>query len=47
MGKTLSVSVAEGYKNAMSAIIDGNVTTLITGIVLFVFVRSVQVSLRR
>ena len=37
MGKTLSVSVAEGYKNAMSAIIDGNVTTLITGIVLFVF----------
>ena len=37
MGKTLAMSVAEGYKNAMSAIIDGNVTTLITGIVLFIF----------
>ena len=37
MGKGLSLSVTEGYKNAMSAIIDGNVTTLITGIVLFIF----------
>ena len=37
MGKTLNIAVTEGYKNAMSAIIDGNVTTLITGIVLFVF----------
>ncbi|MDD3107617.1 MAG: protein translocase subunit SecDF [Alistipes sp.] len=37
MGKALSVSLYEGYKNAMSAIIDGNVTTLITGIVLFIF----------
>ncbi len=36
-GKGLSLSIAEGYKNAMSAIIDGNVTTLITGIVLFIF----------
>ncbi len=36
-GKGLSLSVSEGYKNAMSAIIDGNATTLITGIVLFVF----------
>ena len=36
-GKGLSMSVSEGYKNAMSAIIDGNVTTLITGIVLFIF----------
>ena len=36
-GKGLSLAVNEGYKNAMSAIIDSNVTTLITGIVLFVF----------
>ncbi len=36
-GKTLSSAVTDGYKNAMSAIIDGNATTLITGIVLFVF----------
>ena len=36
-GKGLSLSITEGYKNAMSAIIDGNVTTLITGIVLFIF----------
>ncbi len=36
-GKGLSLSVAEGYKHAMSAIIDGNLTTLITGIVLFIF----------
>lgn len=36
-GKGLSLAVAEGYKNAMSAIIDSNVTTIITGIVLFVF----------
>lgn len=36
-GKGLSLAVSEGYKNAMSAIIDSNVTTIITGIVLFVF----------
>lgn len=36
-GKTLSASIADGYKNAYSAIIDGNMTTLITGVVLFVF----------
>ena len=33
-GKGLSLAVNEGYKNAMSAIIDSNVTTIITGIVL-------------
>lgn len=37
-GKGLSKAVADGYKNAYSAIIDGQVTTLLTGIVLFVFV---------
>jgi SecD/SecF fusion protein len=36
-GKGLGLAVIEGYKNAMSAILDGNITTIITGIVLFVF----------
>ncbi len=36
-GKALSSAITEGYKNAMSAIIDSNITTIITGIVLFVF----------
>ncbi|MBE5033742.1 protein translocase subunit SecDF [Gallalistipes aquisgranensis] len=36
-GKGLSLSIADGFKNAYSAIIDGNVTTLLTGIVLFIF----------
>ena len=36
-GKGLSKAVADGYKNAYSAIIDGQITTLLTGIVLFVF----------
>ena len=36
-GKGLSLAVSEGYKNAMSAIVDSNITTIITGIVLFVF----------
>ena len=35
-GKGLSLSITEGFKNAYSAIIDGNATTLITGIVLFI-----------
>ncbi|RLD56373.1 MAG: protein translocase subunit SecDF, partial [Bacteroidetes bacterium] len=36
-GKGMRLAIADGYKNAYSAIIDGNVTTLLTGIVLFVF----------
>ena len=36
-GKGLGKAVADGYKNAYSAIIDGQVTTILTGIVLFVF----------
>lgn len=36
-GKGLSLAVADGFRNAMSAIIDGNMTTVITGIVLFIF----------
>ena len=35
-GKGLRPAIDAGYKNAYSAIIDGNVTTLITGIVLIV-----------
>ena len=36
-GKALRLAIADGYKNAYSAIIDGNLTTIITGIVLFFF----------
>ena len=36
-GKGLSKAVADGYSNAYSAIIDGQVTTLLTGIVLYIF----------
>ena len=35
-GKGFSLAVHDGYKNAYSAIIDGQVTTLLTGIILFV-----------
>ena len=36
-GKGLSKAISDGYANAYSAIIDGQITTLLTGIVLFVF----------
>ncbi len=36
-GKALRLAVADGYKNAYSAILDGNITTLITGIILMLF----------
>jgi SecD/SecF fusion protein len=36
-GKGMRLAIADGYNNAYSAIIDGNVTTLLTGIVLYVF----------
>ncbi len=36
-GKGQKLAISDGYKNAYSAIIDGNVTTLLTGIVLYVF----------
>ena len=36
-GKGLKLSLSDGYKNAYSSIIDANVTTLLTGIVLYVF----------
>ncbi len=34
-GKGVKLAIADGYKNAYSAIIDSNVTTLLTGIVLY------------
>ncbi len=36
-GKGLRLAVSDGYKNAYSAIIDANVTTLLTGIILYIF----------
>ncbi len=36
-GKGIRLAINDGYKNAYSAIIDGNITTLLTGIVLYVF----------
>lgn len=36
-GKGIRLAVSDGYKNAYSAIIDGNVTTLLTGVVLYIF----------
>ena len=36
-GKGLGKAIHDGYNNAYSAIIDGQITTLLTGIVLFVF----------
>ncbi len=35
-GKGIKLAIADGYKNAYSAIIDANVTTLLTGIILLV-----------
>ena len=35
-GKGIKLAIQDGYKNAYSAIIDGNVTTLITGIILII-----------
>jgi SecD/SecF fusion protein len=36
-GKGIKLAIADGYKNAYSAIIDGQVTTFLTGVVLYVF----------
>ncbi|MFC2096522.1 protein translocase subunit SecDF, partial [Bacteroidota bacterium] len=36
-GKGIKLAVKDGYKNAYSAIIDANVTTLLTAIILYVF----------
>jgi SecD/SecF fusion protein len=36
-GKGYKLAVSDGYKNAYSAIIDSNVTTLLTGVILYIF----------
>ena len=36
-GKPIKRALADGYRNAFSAIIDSNVTTVLTGIILFMF----------
>ena len=36
-GKGISAAIKDGFANAYSAIIDGNLTTIITGIVLYIF----------
>ena len=36
-GKSLPVAVREGTKSSFSAIIDGNITTLIVGVIMFIF----------
>ncbi|WP_320110534.1 protein translocase subunit SecDF [Draconibacterium orientale] len=36
-GKGVKLAITDGYKNAYSAIIDGQVTTLLTGVVLYLF----------
>jgi SecD/SecF fusion protein len=36
-GKGLRLAISDGYKNAFSAIIDANVTTFLTGVILFMF----------
>ncbi|TDB63780.1 protein translocase subunit SecDF [Arundinibacter roseus] len=36
-GKPFGQAVTDGFKSALSAIIDSNVTTLLTGIILFIF----------
>jgi SecD/SecF fusion protein len=36
-GKGTKLAIADGYKAALSAILDSNITTLLTGVVLYVF----------
>lgn len=37
MGKGMKLAISDGYNNAYAAIIDANVTTLLTGIILYTF----------
>lgn len=36
-GKGIKLAIKDGYNNAYSAIIDGNITTLLTGVILYIF----------
>ena len=37
LGKSLRLAISDGYKHAMPSILDSQITTLITGIILYVF----------
>ena len=37
-GKSVKIAISDGYKNAYSAIIDANLTTLLTGFIFYFFV---------
>lgn len=37
LGKSLKIAISDGYKHAMPSILDSQVTTLITGIILYIF----------
>jgi len=37
LGKSLRISIADGFKHAMSSILDSNISTFLTGLILFVF----------
>ncbi len=41
LGKSLKIAIADGYKHAYTAILDANITTLITGVILWYFGTSV------
>ena len=36
-GKSIRLAIAEGYKKAMSSILDSNITTFLTGVILYIF----------
>lgn len=36
-GKSMKSAVADGYKNAFSAIFDSNLTSMITGVILLIY----------
>jgi SecD/SecF fusion protein len=36
-GKSVKLAIADGYKGSMSAILDSNITTLLTGVILYIF----------
>lgn len=37
LGKSLKLAIADGYKHAMPSILDGQITTFITGVILYIF----------
>lgn len=37
LGKSVRIAIADGYKHALSSILDANISTFITGLILFIF----------